>query len=278
MNNSYSTIWLSLNKHRLVKSQKTPFHIVPKSPWPFFTSQAILLFLLGMVLYFHYFFYGLLITFFGFFSILFFLTRWFLDIILESFKGNHTSFVANGLRLGFVLLIVSEVMFFFSFFWSYFHITFSLSLHTGSIWPYVKGPYPYALPLLNTAILALSSLTLTEAHLFFLKKKKFLVILFFVMTIFLGGFFTCIQGLEYLDSPLSFNNGACGSIFYMLTGFHGIHVLLGTVFLVITLVRIIKEHFVVERHILLEVSSLYWHFVDVIWFFLFFFVYIWGDF
>jgi len=161
------------NLKRLLKSQKTPFHIVPKSPWPLFTSFAILIFLLGMVLYFQYFFFGLFICFFGFFSILFFLTRWFLDIILESFKGNHTSYVANGLRLGFVLLIVSEIMFFFSFFWSYFHITFSLSLHTGLVWPYVKGPYPYALPLLNTAILALSSLTLTEAHLFFLKKKNF---------------------------------------------------------------------------------------------------------
>ena len=106
-------------------------------------------------------------------------------------------------------------------------------------------------------ILGLSSITLTEAHLFFLKKQKFLVILFFLITIFLGAFFSVIQGLEYLDSPLTFNNGACGSIFYMLTGFHGFHVFIGTIFLIVTLVRIVKEHFVLERHILLEVSSLY---------------------
>ena len=126
-------------------------------------------------------------------------------------------------------------------------------------------------------ILALSSVTLTEAHLFFLKKKKFLVIFFFfiniflgaifsksinetyflIVDIFLGAFFSIIQGLEYLDSPLTFNNGACGSIFYMLTGFHGFHVFIGTIFLIVTLVRMIKEHFLLERHILLEVSSLY---------------------
>ena len=106
-------------------------------------------------------------------------------------------------------------------------------------------------------ILSLSSLTLTEAHLFFLKKKKFLTILFFLLTIFLGGFFTIIQGLEYLDSPLTFNNGSCGSIFYMLTGFHGFHVLIGTIFLIVTLIRIFNDHFLLERHILLEVSSLY---------------------
>jgi len=268
----------NLKIKRLVKAQLSPFHVVPKSPWPLFTSVSIFIMLIGMVLYFQYFIYSLAISFFGFFSILFFTTRWFLDVILESFKGNHTTFVANGLRIGFILLIVSEIMFFFSFFWGYFHITFALSVHTGDIWPYIKGPYPWALPLLNTMILGLSSLTLTEAHLFFLKKEKLLTIFFFFITIFLGGFFTIIQGLEYLDSPLTFNNGVCGSIFYMLTGFHGLHVLIGTIFLIVTLVRIYKDHFVVERHILLEVSSLYWHFVDVIWFFLFLFVYIWGDF
>lgn len=261
-----------------VRLQKTPFHIVPKSPWPFSTSWAILIFLLGIVLYFQYFLLGLFISFFGFFSICFFLTRWFLDIILESFKGNHTSYVANGLRLGFVLLIVSEIMFFFSFFWSFFHLTFSLSIHTGAIWPYVKGPWAFGLPFLNTLILALSSITLTEAHLFFLKKEKYVSIFFFIITIFLAVHFTFNQFLEYLDSSLSFNNGACGSIFYMLTGFHGIHVLLGTIFLIVTLLRIIKDHFVRERHILLEISSLYWHFVDVVWIFLFIVVYILGDF
>ena len=101
---------------QMLKSQKSPFHIVPKSPWPLMTSTSIFLMLLGMVLYFHYFLIGFLVFSFGFFSILFFITRWFLDIILESFKGNHNSYVANGLRIGFILLIISEIMFFFSFF------------------------------------------------------------------------------------------------------------------------------------------------------------------
>ena len=261
-----------------LKLQKNPFHLVPRSPWPLLCSFALLIFVIGMVLWFQYFLWGLLISFFGFFSLLFFLSRWLLDIILESFLGNHTRYVANGLRIGFVLMIVSEIMFFFSFFWSYFHLNFSQSLHIGVIWPYVKGPYPWSLPLLNTLILALSSILLTEAHLYFLKKNKIIVIFFFILTILLGSFFTIIQGIEYIDSPLTFNNGACGSIFYMLTGFHGIHVLVGTIFLIITLIRIVKDHFLVERHILLEVSSLYWHFVDVIWLFLFIFVYIWGGF
>ena len=261
-----------------VSTQKTPFHIVPKSPWPMFSSFSILIFLLGMVLYFHYFFFGLFFFFFGFFFLLFFLTRWFLDIILESFKGNHTSYVANGLRIGFVLMIISEIMFFFSFFWSYFHITFSLSIHTGFVWPYVKGPYPWALPFYNTMLLVFSSLLLTEAHIFFLKKNTWKAILWMIFTIYFGAIFTMVQAMEYIDSPLTFNNGTCGSIFYMLTGFHGIHVLIGTIFLIVTLIRIYKGHLLVERHILLEVSSLYWHFVDVVWLFLFVFVYVWGDF
>jgi len=107
-----------------VSTQKTPFHIVPKSPWPMFSSFSILIFLLGIVLFFHYFFFGLFFFFFGFFSLLFFLTRWFLDIILESFKGNHTSYVANGLRIGFVLMIISEIMFFFFFFLKLFSYNF----------------------------------------------------------------------------------------------------------------------------------------------------------
>ena len=263
---------------KLVSSQNSPFHVVPKSPWPILTSISIFVMLIGIVLDVNYFSPMFHTLMFGLYSLIFFLTRWFLDVILESLKGNHTSYVANGLRLGFILLIVSEIMFFFSFFWGYFHITFSLSVHTGVIWPYVKGPYPWALPFLNTMLLGLSSLTLTEAHIFFLKKKKLLTIFFLFLTIFLGSFFTVIQGLEYLDSPLTFNNGTCGSIFYMLTGFHGFHVLIGTIFLIITLIRIVLDHFLLERHIFLEVSSLYWHFVDIVWFFLFFFVYIWGDF
>jgi len=266
------------NISKILKSQETPFHLVPRSPWPLFCSFSILQIALGMVLYFHFFIIGLKIFFFGFFSLLFFLNRWFLDIILESLKGNHTSYVANGLRLGFILLIISEIMFFFSFFWSYFHISLSQSIHTGAIWPYVKGPYPWALPFLNCYILGLSSICLTEAHIYFLEKSKLLSIYFLLLTIFLGIFFTFIQVLEYLDSFLTFNNGACGSIFYMLTGFHGFHVFIGSIFLIISLIRIIKDQLLVERHILLEISSLYWHFVDIIWLFLFIFVYVWGGF
>lgn len=127
-------------------------------------------------------------------------------------------------------------------------------------------------------LLVFSSLLLTEAHIFFLKKNTWKAILWMIFTIYFGAIFTMVQAMEYIDSPLTFNNGTCGSIFYMLTGFHGIHVLIGTIFLIVTLIRIYKGHLLVERHILLEVSSLYWHFVDVVWLFLFVFVYVWGDF
>jgi cytochrome c oxidase subunit 3 len=168
----------------LVKAQKSPFHVVPKSPWPLLVSLSLFFTLASTVMKFHYFFFAGVYLIIGFLLVLFFITRWCLDIILESFKGNHTSYVANGLRIGFILLIVSEIMFFFSFFWGYFHITFSLSVHTGVTWPYVKGPYPWALPFLNTMILSLSSLTLTEAHLFFLKKKIFNYFIFFTYYFF----------------------------------------------------------------------------------------------
>jgi len=151
----------NFNLKAILQAQKNPFHLVPRSPWPMLCSFAIQQFVFGLVLYFHYFSIGIYVVFFGFFFLIIFLTSWLLDVISESSEGNHTSYVANGLRLGFVLLIISEIMFFFSFFWSYFHLSFSQSIHTGAIWPYVKGPNPWALPFLNTMILALSSILLT---------------------------------------------------------------------------------------------------------------------
>lgn len=250
---------------------------------------------------------GWVIVFISFFFFILYLSRWFGDILLESYEGHHVEKVANGLRLGFLLMILSEIMFFFSFFWCFFHISFSLSIFTGLNWPYINYPSIY-LPLFNTLILSVSSWTLTQAQNCYLKlnqipddyftyfhenpnherdadykvwitinSSKYVryIKFYLTLTLYLGLWFTWIQYQEYCDvKNLTFNNGCAGSIFYMLTGFHGLHVIIGSIFIFITRRRVKKFLFLKKRFLLLEMTLLYWHFVDVVWWFLFLFIYL----
>lgn len=198
-----------------------------------------------------------------------------------------------------VLFILSEVMFFFSFFWSFFHISLSPSPEIRCIWPplNIEIIKPWAIPLLNTLILIGSGVTITVSH-YCLKKKvnpnieitsnilgKDIVIkkktvsstaLFLKFTIILGLIFTLIQGFEYADSPFSYKNNIYGSLFFLLTGFHGFHVIIGTIFLIVCYFRLIRNHFTFNKHVGYECAIWYWHFVDVVWLFLFGVVYVWG--
>ena len=217
---------------------------------------------------------------FFFFNIIIFC--WFRDIVREgTFEGKHGIFVTNGLKLGMVLFIISEIMFFFSFFWAFFHLSLAPSIQLGSIWPpYGIQVFNYKdIPLLNTLILLLSGLSVTWSHKESLNNKiknKKNIFISLILTIILALIFTCLQILEYIEASFTIFDGGYGSIFFLATGFHGFHVLVGTIFLFFCLIRFLKFHFSRKHHLAFEFAIWYWHFVDVVWLILYLFVYWWS--
>lgn len=259
--------------------QKHPFHLVDPSPWPFFASVAAFSCAVSAVLYFHMFFYGkslLIISFLFIFLIMF---VWWRDITREStFEGHHTGSVQQGLRYGILLFIVSEIFFFVAFFWAFFHNSLSPSIEVGSIWP-PKGIYvlnPWQIPFLNTLILLLSGCTVTWCHHSLVSSLYKQSIISLILTIILAILFTSLQIYEYKVADFRLSDGIYGSTFYMATGFHGFHVLIGTISLIVCLNRMVNSHLTQEHHFGFESSAWYWHFVDVVWLFLFVSIYWWG--
>jgi heme/copper-type cytochrome/quinol oxidase subunit 3 len=256
-----------------------PYHLVDPSPWPILTGLSVFFVVFGMVLYMHSYktgqelwVNGLLLTCAG-------ATLWWRDVIREStMEGAHTGAVRTGLRLGMVLFIVSEIMLFFAFFWAFFHSSLNPVPQVGAVWP-PKGIIvidPLAIPLLNTFLLLTSGLALTWAHHSLIGRFRLEVISAMEITLILAIMFTAYQVYEYVNAPFHLSDGVYGSTFYMLTGLHGFHVLVGTAFLTVALVRIIARHFVTKVHLGFETSAWYWHFVDVVWIFLFLSLYSWG--
>jgi len=191
------------------------------------------------------------------------------------YLGCHSRAVQVGLRLGFLLFILSEVALFFSLFWAYFHCSLSPAIELGSCWPptgLVPIP-PLSLPLVNTFVLLTSSVTLTCAHLQLLTWDLRSCVLSFTLTLCLGAYFLTLQGIEYFHSTFSIADSAFGSIFFLLTGFHGFHVLLGIIFLIFMFFRLLSLHFTSTRHLGFVFSIWYWHFVDVVWLFVYLIVY-----
>jgi cytochrome c oxidase subunit 3 len=261
--------------------QLHPYHIVDPSPWPLVTSVFAFTMLLGSVLYFNGYLGGLFCSFFGFFFLLLSLFAWWQDVIREStFEGHHTSLVQIGLRLGMILFIVSEVMFFFGFFWAFFHSALAPTPEIGGVFP-PKGIAVFSaweVPLLNTLILLTSGASVTWSHNAILLGDRFQAILSLVITILLAILFTCFQVFEYCSASFTISDSVYGSTFYLATGFHGFHILMGTTFLLVCLVRLLKHHFTVQHHFGFEAAAWYYHFVDVVWLFLFAVIYWWGGF
>ena len=268
-----------LKNYKIKEAEQHPFHMVDISPWPIMTSFSLLGLVFSFVSYFHYFQNGAYHFIISFLILCFYLFRWFSDIIIEStFEGHHTSKVKEGIQLGMILFIMSEIMFFFSFFWAFFHCSLSPSLIIGCYWPpkYIISLDTWGLPLWNTIILLSSGVTITCAHRGILAGERLTTINGLVATIFYGIIFTFVQGYEYNSAPFSINDGIFGSLFFLLTGFHGFHVLVGSIFLVVCLQRQINYNFTRKHHVGLECGIWYWHFVDVVWLFLFIVIYIWG--
>jgi heme/copper-type cytochrome/quinol oxidase subunit 3 len=256
------------------------FHIVDPSPWPFFLSiGAGIPIPVGAVMYMHNEPFGGWLLILGFMVLAIIAGLWWFDVIIEgTFQGMHTSVVQSGLRLGVILFILSEVMFFASFFWAFFHSSLAPAIQIGSIWP-PRGILtfsPWGVPLLNTFILLTSGVTVTAAHHYLLNGLTRETSNSLILTVLLAITFTALQVFEYVEAPFNISDGIYGSIFFMATGFHGFHVIVGTAFLTIVLLRVLKSHFSTTHHIGFEAAAWYWHFVDVVWLFLFVVVYWWG--
>ncbi len=233
-------------------------------------------------MYFHGYLFGSLLLPLGLFLVIFYKFLWFKDVVREgTFLGDHTFVVQRGLRYGMLLFIISEVMFFFAFFWAFFHSALAPTFQINGVWPplgFENLVFNFLeVPLLNTLLLLLSGATITWAHHSLIKGAFVETIYAFVYTIFLAVLFICLQAYEYIEAAFTISDSVYGSTFYLATGFHGFHVIIGTLFIIVCFIRHIKTHFSKKHHIGFEAAAWYWHFVDVVWLFLVAVVYIWGN-
>ncbi len=259
---------------------KHPYHLVDPSPWPLLSAFAGGALVLGIIFIAHSNSWWLAGV--GLFATIACMFFWWRDVLKESRSGVHTPVVRLGLRYGMTLFIASEVMFFVAFFWAWFHFALypeHVSGATQAIWPPagIKTFDPWGLPFLNTMILLLSGCTVTWAHAALLQNDRKALIQGLALTVALGVMFTALQAKEYTIAPFPFSGGGVyPSVFFLATGFHGFHVLVGTTFLAVCLFRAIKGHFTPEKHFGFEAAAWYWHFVDVVWLFLFVCIYWFG--
>nr|QUO99353.1 cytochrome c oxidase subunit III [Atkinsoniella grahami] len=254
-----------------------PFHLVENSPWPITGSIGVMTVTSGMVMWFHKI--NMMLFLMGFLIIILTMIQWWRDVTREStFQGLHTKKVSLNMKLGMILFIVSEILFFSSFFWAFFHSSLTPSMEIGLQWPPfgIKTFDPINIPMLNTMILISSGISITWAHNAIINKNYSQMIQSTILTICLGIYFSLLQLYEYMESPFCISDSIYGSTFFMSTGFHGIHVIIGTIFISVSMFRMMKLHFSKNHHVGFESSAWYWHFVDVVWLFLYISVYWWG--
>jgi cytochrome c oxidase subunit III len=274
------------------------YHIVDPSPWPILASFGALIMAIGGVGYMQYnkgnefYFLGINLAspwmlLIGFTIVLYTMYGWWADTVKEAHAGAHTRVVSLHLRYGMIMFIASEVMFFVAWFWAFFDASLFYNEaqqvlrgeYTGGQWP-PKGLEvldPLHLPLYNTVILLLSGTTVTWAHHALIHNDRNGLKQGLALTVGLGLIFSMVQAYEYSVAPFSFSGSLYGATFYMATGFHGFHVLVGTIFLIVCLFRAMAGHFTPKQHFGFEAAAWYWHFVDVVWLFLFLCIYVWAS-
>lgn len=273
------------------------YHLVNPSPWPAVGGASAFILAIGAVKWMHGGTWAIMAV--GFALVLYTMFMWWRDVIHEAHTGDHTPVVSLHLRYGMIMFIASEVMFFVAWFWAFFDASLfsgeaiqqARGLATGGVWPpapVIDGVVshtsifdPWHLPLVNTLVLLTSGTTVTWAHHALLNNDRRGLKWGLAATICLGALFTCIQAYEYSHAAFAFSreNGGniYGSTFFMATGFHGFHVLIGTIFLLVCLFRAMKGDFTPKQHFGFEAAAWYWHFVDVVWLFLFSCVYVWAS-
>lgn len=247
-----------------------PYHLLDLSPWPLLIVINVYLFIMSMLSYLNGYLFSLYMLAYGFIALLLIFSFWLYDIIIEaSYLGYHTNEVSRGLILGFIFFVLTEVMLFFSLFWAYFHSAFN---PTYLIWPPIGIDLinPWSIPLLNTFLLFYSGISATWAHHSFINKIKNNTIYGLLIAILLGVIFFILQIFEYLHSTYDITDSVYGSSFFMTTGAHGLHVVIGVIMLIITLSRVYLFH---NPTLLFDISLLYYHFVDVVWILLFILIY-----
>ena len=260
--------------------QSHSFHLVDPSPWPFITAMCAFFVTFGGVMFMQAYSIGYAFFVYGFELLCLAVAAWWQDVIVEgTFEGNHTKKVKKGLMLGMLLFIVSEVMFFFAFFFAFFYVSLNPSYAIGGVWPpfLFETLDAFGVPFLNTVILLTSGATITVAHEAIIGGFKHHAAEALLATLFLAIIFTGLQYLEYKTSAFTISDSVYGSTFFMATGFHGFHVIIGTLFIGVSFWRLGENHFTVEHHCGFEAAAWYWHFVDVVWLFLFVSIYWWGS-
>jgi cytochrome c oxidase subunit 3 len=286
----------------MASAAEKPYYYVPEgSPWPLSGSVGLCLLMVGIANTIHAVSWGPTVAGLGALWLVATLFFWWRDTIKESIAGLHEGKLAGSYRQGMLWFIFSEVMFFAALFGALFYTRWLIVPWLGGegnnamthevLWPNFQAMWPlvtnpdgsstaimgaWGLPAINTALLLTSSITLTIAHHALIAGERGKLILFQGATIVLGMIFLSLQALEYVhayDMGLTFDSGIYGSLFFMMTGFHGIHVTLGTIMLLVCFLRILKGHFSADNHFVYEASAWYWHFVDVVWLFLFVVVY-----
>jgi len=280
----------------MAEDVKHDYHLVNPSPWPLIGSIAVLTLAIGGVTYMTGLFgieEGQLWTLVpGFAMVIWTMAGWWREVIKEGRTGDHTPVVEIGLKYGMVLFIVSEIMFFAAWFWSFFELAIFYPARVGETFDYTSPVWeglnafaqwppvgvttfdPFHLPLINTLILLLSGTTVTAAHHALQHDKMDNAKLMLILTIVLGAVFTALQAYEYSLAQFTFDGTLYGSAFFMATGFHGAHVVIGTIFLFVCLMRMYANNMSAKKHLGFEFAAWYWHFVDVVWLFLFAFVYV----
>ncbi len=276
------------------------YHIIDPSPWPLIGSIGGLITAIGAIAWMRSLAEGEFVVaganlaaagpwifYVGIALILYTMYAWWADTVKESHQGHHTKVVSLHLRYGMLLFIASEVMFFVAWFWAFFDASlfpgevaqYARVEHTGGIWPPqgIEVLDPWHLPLFNTVILLLSGTTVTWAHHALIENDRKTLKWMLFITVALGIFFSYVQAYEYQHAPFTFSESIYGATFFMATGFHGFHVLVGTIFLAVCLFRAMAGHFRPEKHFGFEAAAWYWHFVDVVWLFLFCAIYVWAS-
>lgn len=257
---------------------RQPFHLVEYRPWPLTSSLGAFTLAIGLARWFHN--HGTICFALAAILIVISIIQWWRDVVREgTFIGHHTSSVTTGLRWGIILFITSEVIFFLAFFWAFFHRSLAPTPEIGCTWPPsgIRPLNPFRVPLLNTAVLLASGVTVTWAHHSLIHAKRIDAIQALLFTVFLGAYFTFLQAGEYMVAPFTIADRVYGSTFFVATGFHGVHVLIGSSFLLICLLRTWTNHFSDIHHFGFEAAAWYWHFVDVVWICLYICIYWWGS-
>ena len=266
---------------------RTGFHLVDPSPWPIVGSFFVFLTAFGLILSMKHVGVGPLVLAVAIAGVLFTMAVWWRDVVIEAQEGYHNALVRHGLTIGMILFIASEVMFFVAWFWAFFWSSVDPSDpqvygrldFTGGIWP-PKGTDvldPLKLPLMNTFVLVTSSFAVNVAHDDLREGNRQGFKNFLLVGIALGVLFVLTQGYEYIHAPFGFKNSIYGATFFMATGFHGAHVIIGVIFLTVCLLRAFAGQMTPRQHLGFQFAAWYWHFVDVVWLFLFSCIYIWGS-